>query len=76
MVVDGMMEISPPSPPSGPEGGTPEKPVGLVYMACRLKGTVTVQEYHFKGNRDKIREQSMMKALDLVRLCILEQGDC
>ena len=61
---------------AGPDGGTDKKPVGLVYMACCLKGKVTVQEYHFKGNRDKIREQSMMKALDLVRLCILEQGDC
>ena len=57
---------------AGPEGGTDQKPVGLVYMACWLKGRVTVREYHFKGNRDKIREQSMMKALDLVRLCILE----
>ena len=61
---------------AGPDGGTDKKPVGLVYMACCLKGKVTVREYHFKGNRDKIREQSMMKALDLVRLCILEQGDC
>ena len=57
---------------AGPDGGTDKKPVGLVYMACCLKGKVTVREYHFKGNRDKIREQSMMKALDLVRLCILD----
>ena len=43
-----------------------------VYMACCIQGNVAVREYHFKGNRDKIREQSMMKALDLVRLCILD----
>lgn len=58
---------------AGPEGGTPLKPVGLVYMACCLKGKTTVKRYQFKGNRDKVREQAMMKALDLVRLCILEQ---
>ena len=57
---------------AGPEGGTDRKPVGLVYMACCIQGNVAVREYHFKGNRDKIREQSMMKALDLVRLCILD----
>lgn len=57
---------------AGPEGGTDLKPVGLVYMACYLKGKITVRRYHFKGSRDKIREQSMMRALDLVRLCVLE----
>ena len=49
-----------------PEGGTPEKPVGLVYMACCVKGKTVVKRYQFKGNRAKIREQSTVKALDLV----------
>lgn len=57
---------------AGPDGGTDKKPVGLVHMACCLKGRTVWREYHFKGNREKIREQSMMKALDLVRLCVLE----
>ncbi|WP_143318995.1 competence/damage-inducible protein A [Clostridium sp. HBUAS56010] len=48
-----------------------EKPVGLVYMACYLKDKVKIEEYHFKGNREKIREQSVVKALDLLRRCIL-----
>lgn len=56
---------------AGPEGGTPEKPVGLVHMACFVRGKLTAQEYHFKGNREKIREQSMMRALNLVRLGVL-----
>ena len=59
---------------AGPEGGTAEKPVGLVYMACCLKGATAVRKYQFKGNREKVREQAMMKALDLARLCILECG--
>lgn len=48
-----------------------EKPVGLVYIACYMKDKVKVEEYHFKGNRDKIREQSVVKALDLLRRSIL-----
>ena len=48
------------------------KPVGLVYMACCVKGKTVVKRYQFKGNRAKIREQSTVKALDLVRLCVLE----
>lgn len=57
---------------AGPDGGTDQKPVGLVYMACCLKGKTKAVRYQFKGNRAKVREQSMMKALDLVRLCVLE----
>ena len=48
-----------------------EKPVGLVYIACYMKDKVKVEEYHFKGNRAKIREQSVVKALDLLRRSIL-----
>lgn len=48
-----------------------EKPVGLVYIACYMKDKVRVEEYHFKGNRAKIREQSVIKALDLLRRSIL-----
>lgn len=57
---------------AGPDGGTEEKPVGLVYIGCYLKDSVSVEEYHFKGNRAKIREQSVMKALDLLRRSIIE----
>ncbi len=49
-----------------------DKPVGLVYMACYMKDKVSVEEYHFKGNREKIREQSVVKALDLLRRSILK----
>jgi len=57
---------------AGPDGGTEEKPVGLVYMACYMNDKVTVEKYQFKGNRNKIREQSVAKALDLLRRTILE----
>lgn len=57
---------------AGPVGGTPEKPVGLVYIACCIKGKVTVGEYHFSGSRSKIRETTVAAALVLLRDCVLE----
>ncbi len=57
---------------AGPDGGTKEKPVGLVYIACYVKGKVTVSEYHFSGNRSKVRESAVAAALILMRRCILE----
>lgn len=57
---------------AGPDGGTKEKPVGLVYIACCVKGKVTVEKYQFKGNRSKVRESAVSAALVLVRRCILE----
>lgn len=60
---------------AGPDGGTEEKPVGLVYMACCMGDKVTVEKYQFKGNRNKIREQSVVRALDLVRRMVLENRE-
>lgn len=57
---------------AGPTGGTPDKPVGLVYIACHAGGKTVVSRRQFKGNRDKIREQSVVAALDLVRRSVLE----
>lgn len=57
---------------AGPDGGTEEKPVGLVYIATYMKDSVNVEHYQFKGNRAKVREQSVVKALDLLRRSILE----
>ncbi len=57
---------------AGPDGGTDKKPVGLVYIACSVKEKVTVKEYRFNGNREKIRENATAAALTLMRKCILE----
>ena len=58
---------------AGPQGATDEKPVGLVYIACYIDDKVQVKEYHFKGNRNKVREQAVVRALDTVRRCILDK---
>jgi len=57
---------------AGPDGGTKEKPVGLVYIAVSVKGDMHVEEYHFTGNRAKIRESAVVAALTLLRTSILE----
>ncbi len=57
---------------AGPDGGSAEKPVGLVYIACNLKGKTTVRELHLSGSRKKIRESAVSAALVLLRDCILE----
>lgn len=56
---------------AGPDGGTPEKPVGLVYIACYMKDHVKVEEFKLSGSRSKIREQSVVLALDLLRRCVI-----
>jgi len=48
---------------AGPAGGTPEKPVGLVYIAVAGHGTTSVWEHRFSGTRDKIRSAATMTAL-------------
>lgn len=57
---------------AGPDGGTEEKTVGLVYIACYMKDKVKVEEYHFRGNREKVREQTVIQALDLLRRSIIK----
>ena len=50
---------------AGPDGGTVEKPVGLVYICVLKKGEVgQVSRYVFDGNRHAIRTQTVKKALE------------
>lgn len=56
---------------AGPDGGTNEKPVGLVYISCSYKKKTVVRELRLNGNRDKIREQAAARALILLRDCII-----
>lgn len=49
---------------AGPDGGTPEKPLGLVYIGYALKGGVAQTTKHmFKGTREEIRLQTTREAL-------------
>ena len=52
---------------AGPDGGTPEKPVGLVYVGVFVDGAVSSERCVFKGSRNEIREQAAERALCLLR---------
>ena len=49
---------------AGPAGGTPEKPVGTVCFAWARGGEVRSETRRFAGNRESIRRQSVILALE------------
>lgn len=51
---------------AGPTGGTPEKPVGLTYIALAATETTLVREYRWTGSRRENKEASALAALELV----------
>ena len=58
---------------AGPDGGTKEKPVGLVYIGCCFRGKTCVRRFVFDGNRSEVRESAVSAALTL--LCeVIREG--
>jgi len=55
---------------AGPDGGTPEKPVGLVYTGLAGPEAVEAREHRFRGDRERIRERSSVMALHQLRLAL------
>ena len=56
---------------AGPDGGTPEKPVGLVYVALAGPGRTEVRKLCLSGDRARIRTAATLHALDLLRRSLL-----
>lgn len=56
---------------AGPEGGTPDKPVGLVYLGLYINGKISYKELKLSGDRNRIRLYTTVNALDFVRRGIL-----
>ncbi|MBN1354621.1 MAG: competence/damage-inducible protein A [Candidatus Omnitrophica bacterium] len=52
---------------AGPTGGTTKKPVGLVYIAAIGYKLKMVKKYRFSGNREEIKLQTSISALNLIR---------
>lgn len=55
---------------AGPGGGTPEKPVGLVWVAVAVGETTEAYEFRLHGDRDGVRRRATVHALDLLRLAL------
>ncbi len=59
---------------AGPTGGSPEKPVGLVWIGLTDGKKTYVQEHHFLGSRDVIQFKASQAALDMLRRLLLHQN--
>ena len=49
---------------AGPDGGSPDKPVGTVWLAWGVGDDITAERQHFPGNRDEVRRQTVKAALE------------
>lgn len=56
---------------AGPDGGTPEKPVGLVYVGLYIKGKLFVKKLQLSGKRNTVRNRAAIYALDFLRRKLL-----
>ena len=56
---------------AGPDGGTAEKPVGLVYIGVSDENGTIAREFRFRGNREWVRTLACGNALNLLRLRML-----
>lgn len=57
---------------AGPTGGTPEKPVGLVYVGCAIGDEIAVEECRFQGTREENRNEAVEAALQLLWRMLLD----
>jgi nicotinamide-nucleotide amidase len=56
---------------AGPDGGSPEKPVGTVFIGVASPAGVEVRRFHFAGGREAVKGQSAQAALDMLRRALL-----
>ena len=52
---------------AGPNGGTPEKPVGLVFISLADERGTQVREFNFPGSRERVRYWASQMALEMMR---------
>ena len=52
---------------AGPDGGTPEKPIGLVYIGIASAGGSFAKELRLTGNRQRVRSMACLHTCDILR---------
>ncbi|MBN8788936.1 MAG: competence/damage-inducible protein A [Terrimonas sp.] len=57
----------------GPGGGTPDKPVGTVWIAAGSRNRIIAEKFHFRYDRERNIEMAAIYALNMLRKCILEE---
>jgi PncC family amidohydrolase len=57
---------------AGPDGGTPDKPVGTVCIAAISPADTRVRTFRFVGGREMVKFQASQAALDMVRRMLLD----
>lgn len=60
---------------AGPDGGTPEKPVGTVWISVAHGENAEAKLFRFNGDRQWVRELSVVNALNLLRISIMNEED-
>ena len=51
---------------AGPSGGPPEKPVGLVFLACGRPGKLEARELRLRGTRRQVQDRAVTTALGMI----------
>lgn len=58
---------------AGPSGGTPETPVGTVFIGLATEIGESAKEYRFTGSRQSVREQAAAAAIDILYSAITDE---
>ena len=58
---------------AGPDGGSIEKPVGLVYIGVSMENTTHIYKHFFEGNRADVREKSVLAAIEHISVLLKEK---
>lgn len=61
---------------AGPDGGTETKPVGLVYVACKVNDRIRVEQKIFQGDRTFVREESTKYVLEMALEMLDKNAEC
>lgn len=59
---------------AGPGGGTPEKPVGLVFIAVESPGGASTRRFELPGDREAVRSRATGLALHMLRRVLAQSG--